>query len=70
MIARIIVIIFMITILVSLGSALHAMLRNQKPRSTSTVKALTFRIGLSFLLFVLLLIFFATGLLSPHDIRP
>ena len=70
MITRIIVILFMIAIIVSLGSALHSMLRSQEPRSTQTVKALTFRIGLSLLLFVLLILSFAFGLLTPHAISP
>ena len=70
MITRIIVILFMIAIAVSLGSALYSMLRNQEPRSTRTVKALTFRIGLSLLLFVLLILGFMFGLLTPHPISP
>jgi len=70
MITRIIVILFMMAIVASLGSALYSMLRRQEPRSTRTVKALTFRIGLSLLLFVLLILGFAFGLLNPHPISP
>jgi hypothetical protein len=34
------------------------------------VKALTFRIGLSIGLFILLLLGYAAGLLQPHGLRP
>ena len=68
MIARIVVLIFMVAIVISLGSALYTMLANQKPRSTATVKALSLRIGLSLLLFVLLILGFSLGLLNPHAI--
>jgi hypothetical protein len=63
------VILLLLVIVGSLGSALFYLLsdRNRSPR---TVKALTFRIGLSIGLFILLLLGYAAGLLQPHGVRP
>lgn len=62
---KVIVIVVLITILASLGSALVAMLRG---RSGLTLKALTLRVALSISLFVFLMIAYATGLISPHGL--
>lgn len=51
----------------SLGSALYYLV-NDKGDSDRIVKALTWRIGLSFLLFIFLFIAFAMGWISPHQI--
>lgn len=51
---RFVVIALLLLIVASLGSALYFLL-SDKPGSKRTVKALTFRIGLSILLFVLLM---------------
>jgi Protein of unknown function (DUF2909) len=63
-------IILFLTIIVSLGSALYHLVK-QKPDDTptdKTVKALTFRIGLSVALFILVAIALVSGLLQPHGI--
>ncbi len=62
---RLIVIVVLIAILASLGSALVAILRG---RSGPTLQALTLRIALSIGLFVFLMIAYATGLISPHGL--
>lgn len=62
------IVLILLTIVVSLGSALVYLLRDRS-RSARTVKALTFRIGLSIALFVLLLLGYAFGLLQPHGLR-
>jgi Protein of unknown function (DUF2909) len=62
-----IIIIFFIFIFFSLGSALYFLVSDKK-NSERTVKALTWRIGLSFLLFILLFIAFALGWIHPHAI--
>jgi len=62
---KVIVIVVLITILASLGSALVAMLRG---RSGLTLQALTLRVALSIGLFVFLMIAYATGLISPHGL--
>lgn len=69
MLVKIIITLLLITILVSLGSGLVFMIRD-KGQSHRTVKALTLRISLSLGLFVLLLIAYATGLITPHGIYP
>lgn len=62
---KVIVIVVLIAILASLGSALVAMLRG---RSGLTLQALTLRVALSIGLFVFLMIAYATGLISPHEL--
>ena len=65
MIVKGIIILFLLGIFFSLGSAFFYLIRD-KGDSTRTIKALTWRIGLSFLLFVLLLIAFALGWIVPN----
>jgi len=62
-----IIILFFIFIFFSLGSALYFLVSDKK-NSERTVKALTWRIGLSFVLFILLIIAFALGWIHPHAI--
>lgn len=62
---KVIVIVVLIAILASLGSALVAIVRG---RSGLTLQALTLRIALSIGLFVFLMIAYATGLISPHGL--
>lgn len=69
MAVKIIVILVLLTILFSLGSALFYLVKDQE-RTERTAKALTARITLSIALFVFLLIAFATGLIQPHGINP
>ncbi|MGH8719141.1 MAG: twin transmembrane helix small protein [Burkholderiales bacterium] len=57
---RIVVILFIIVILASLGSALYYLVKD-KGQSDRTVRALTVRISLSILLFVLLMAGFYFG---------
>lgn len=54
-------------ILFSLGSALYFLVKD-KSDSNRVVRALTWRIGLSFVLFILLFIAFAFGWITPHSI--
>lgn len=54
-------------ILISLGSALY-FLMHDRGQSERIVKALTWRIVLSILLFFLLLVAFALGWIVPHPI--
>lgn len=69
MIAKSVIILFLIVIVGSLGTALYTMLKDHG-QSDRTVKALTVRIALSLGLFVLLMIGYATGLIAPHAIVP
>lgn len=58
----------LVVILIALARALLAMLRGGADRA-STARALTWRIGLSVALFVLLLVGYATGVLEPHGVQ-
>ena len=63
---RILVILFLVFILVSLGSSLYFLYRDRGSGSTRMVKALTIRVGLSILVFVLLMAGFRFGLITGH----
>lgn len=66
MIIKSIVIFTFILIIISLGSALfHLVKHKDQELSEKTVKALTFRITLSILLFIFLFIAIATGIFKP-----
>ena len=69
MITKIIVVLFLFAIIGSLFSGLFFLMKD-KGASERTVKALTVRVSLSVLLFILLMIGFATGLLQPHGVTP
>ena len=69
MIIKSLIIIAFILILISLGSALyHLVNRKVGDQSQKTLRDLTFRIGLSMLLFVFLFIAVATGIFEPHGL--
>lgn len=69
MITKIIIVAFLFAIIGSLFSGLFFLMKD-KGTSERTVKALTVRVSLSVLLFILLMIGFATGVLQPHGITP
>jgi hypothetical protein len=66
---KFIVIALLAVILLSLGSGL-VFLITDRGRTKRTVKALTWRIGLSLTAFLLLMAGFATGLIRPHGLLP
>lgn len=69
MIIKSIVIIAFILIIISLGSALFHLVKHKTlEQSEKTVKALTFRIALSIVLFIFIFIAFATGMFTPHGL--
>ena len=67
MLFKIIIIAFLLIILYCLISGLYHLVQN-KEDSDSVAKALTWRVGLSLLLFILLFIAFALGWIVPHPI--
>ena len=69
MYTKIIIILFLFFIIGSLFSGLYYLIKD-KGTSERTVRALTVRISLSVLLFILLIIGYATGLLQPHGVVP
>lgn len=64
---KLIIILLLILILGSLASAMVFLVRDQG-KSTRTVKALTWRIGLSLSAFLLLMAGYYLGLIQPHGI--
>lgn len=64
---KILIVATLIAIIVSLGSGLFHLV-NDKGESKKMVNALTVRIALSVLLFVLLFIAWSQGMISPHGI--
>ena len=67
MLSKAIVVLFLLIIIGSLFSGLFYLVKD-KGTSERTVRALTVRISLSVLLFILLMAGYATGLLQPHGI--
>jgi hypothetical protein len=69
MIFKFVIVLFLIVILYSLGSGLFYLVR-EKNRADSfrVVKALTWRIGLSLFLFILLFFAMAMGWITPHTV--
>lgn len=67
MFAKIIIIIVMLLILGILGSGLIFLVKD-KGETKRTVKALTWRIGLSLILFLFLFVAFSLGWITPHAI--
>ena len=65
MIVKGIIAVFFLLIFFSLGSSLFFLIRD-KGESSRAVTALSWRIGLSLAIFVLLLIAFAMGWISPR----
>jgi uncharacterized BrkB/YihY/UPF0761 family membrane protein len=65
---RIIVLLFVLLILISLGSALYYLVKD-KGQSERTVKALTVRIALSIILFVLLMASYYFGWIPQTGIK-
>lgn len=69
MLIKIVVIVAFLLIIASLGSALYHLVKHgEQQQSEKTVKALTVRIGLSVLLFALIFIAYASGLIKPEGI--
>lgn len=67
MLTKAIIIIVMLIILFSLGSGLVFLVRDEG-KTKRTVKALTWRIALSLVLFLFLFIAFSLGWIKPHAV--
>ncbi len=66
MIFKIVILSLLLVVLISLGSALVAMAKGDK--SDRMLKSLTWRIGISVAIFILLLIGQAMGFITPHGL--
>ena len=69
MILKTFIVLTLLAIIVTLGSGLVFLIKD-KGNSHRTARALTLRITLSLGLFVLLLLAYAAGLITPHGIFP
>lgn len=67
MLIKLLIIAAFLAILYSLGSGLYFLLKDD-PRAGRTARALTWRIGLSIALFVMILLGIATGVIQPHGL--
>ena len=68
---RLFILAALFAIVVSLGSALFHLARGSGAEdSRKMVRALTFRISLSVILFLLLMAAWYVGLISPHGVEP
>lgn len=67
MLLKIIVILLLLVVFYSLGSALFFMVRT-KASEKKTVQFLTWRIGLSLFIFALLIFAFFMGWITPHGL--
>lgn len=67
LIIKAIIVLLCIFIVYALGSALYFLVHD-KGNTDRTVKALTWRIGLSILLFVILMIAYSLGWITPHQL--
>jgi membrane associated rhomboid family serine protease len=66
---RLVIILVLIAIIASLGSALYHLSRSSGESSPKVVRALTLRVGLSLGLFILLMAAWYFGLISPHGLQ-
>jgi cell division protein FtsW (lipid II flippase) len=64
-----VVLLCLLGILVSLGSGLYQLSRGTPEGSAKLVRALTVRISLSIVLFVLLMLAWHFGLIAPHSLQ-
>jgi DUF2909 family protein len=65
-VTRLLILAGLLAIVLSLGSALVQLVRHKSDSSEKMARALTIRIGLSILLFVLLLVAWQLGWIQPH----
>lgn len=69
MIPKLVIVAFVILIIYNLGAGLYYMLVD-KGTTKRTVNALTWRVGLSVTLILLVAIGILTGVIQPHGIQP
>jgi len=67
-VTKIVIVVIFLGILAALGSAVIPLLKGG--RSEQTARSLTWRIGLSVGLFVLLFVLAALGFIEPHGVKP
>ena len=66
---KLIVIVLLIAAVVSLARALMSLVRNEG-KSGRTMRALAWRVGVSAMVFVFILVSMMMGWIQPHDVNP
>lgn len=67
MLIKLLIVLTLIAIVFSLGAGFFALMREKNDSSSrGTVRALSWRIGLSLLLFILIILGIATGVIEPN----
>lgn len=66
MLSKILIILFLLVILFTLGSGLVYLMKDHSS-STRTLTALKWRVGLSIVLFLLIVLGLKTGFIEPHS---
>lgn len=66
-ISKVIIVLFLLSIVYALASALYFLIKDTG-NSNRMVKALTWRIGISLVLFMLLMVLYWCGLIEPHSV--
>lgn len=69
MLTKILLIAMLLFIILNLAAGFVYLMKD-RGSTTRTVRALTWRVGLSFVLLLLLMVGFATGLIKPHSALP
>jgi len=69
MLIKLLIILAFLAIVYSLASGLYFLL-NDKPGASRTARALSWRIGLSIMLFALIMLGIASGVIQPHGLLP
>jgi len=68
---RLLVVVGLLVVVASLGNALYHLARGGgREDSRKLLRALTFRIGLSIAVFILLMAAWYAGLIAPHGLAP
>ena len=70
MLTKMVVIVIFVAIIIALGSSLVYLVKDKGGDSNRMVKALTFPVGLSLSLFILLMILGATDVIHLHGVYP
>lgn len=68
MIFKLIIVAMLFIVIASLASAMFHLVKGEGKSSDKVLKSLTWRIGLSVFIFILLLVGQSMGLISPHSI--
>ena len=69
MLIKILIVVVLFAIVLSLGSGLFHLVKENEGQSKRMVNALTVRIALSVALFILLFIAWYAGLITPHHVQ-